>query len=141
MAGRAVFRAARIPFVLRALTALQLHYLRKDPDRLLSLMFREAPEADRAVLDSPTHRSAILQALTDSLPTPAYRNAIARYTQSWAYLLPLVTCPVTLHHGSADTWAPPAMSEALASHLPNATLNAHSGLGHYLTLYTILPDL
>ena len=136
-----MFRAARFPPVLRALTAVQLRLLRHSPDHFLALLFRNAPASEHALLASPPHRSAILQALRDSLPTPAYRSALQAYVKPWSHFLERVRCPVTLHHGSADTWAPPAMSEALAARLPDATLVTHPGLGHYATLYNVLDEL
>ena len=141
MAGRAVFRAARTPPLLRALAAVQLHLLRRSPDRFLALLFRDAPTSEHSLLSSPPHRDAILQALHDSLPTPAYRDALQAYVRPWSHLLPRVACPVTLHCGSADTWTPPAMSDALAAHLSDATRVTHPDLGHYATLYRVLDEM
>jgi len=138
MAGRAVFRAARLPLALRLLTAVQN---RLPPDRLLDLAFRDSAPADRALLDDPLTRQAILQTFRDSLPTPAYRHALQRYVRPWTPLLPQIACPVAIHHGSDDSWAPPAMSEALALRLRDATLIRHPGLGHHSTLFTVLPTL
>lgn len=140
MAGAPVFRAARRPWALRALTAAQALGFRLAPDRALAALFHTAPPADRALLSGP-HRGALLSAIRSSLGPgrPAYLAEITRYVQPWAGLLPQVTAPVTIWQGAADTWSPPAMAQAVARALPAARLQLLPGLGHYSTLIHALP--
>jgi pimeloyl-ACP methyl ester carboxylesterase len=59
------------------------------------------------------------------------------YVRDWSAILPLISPPVELWHGSLDNWAPPAMADALAAGLPNITaLHKLEGRSHYSALQT-----
>jgi len=70
-----------------------------------------------------------------------YLQALTSYVQDWTPLLKHIDCPVTLWHGTADTWAPFGMSVALKDTLSNATLNPLPDHGHYSALVSVLPNL
>ena len=66
---------------------------------------------------------------------PGYRRELAAYVAPWSDVLAQVTQPVTLWHGTDDTWAPIAMAEALAAALPQvAAVHRLAGLSHYSAL-------
>ena len=140
MAGAAVFRAARSHGRLSALTAVQSTLARMSPGLFSRLLFQGADAADRALFEAPDSAEILRTALKDGLTThkAVYLRELAAYVQPWAHHLPLLRQPVTLHHGTQDRWAPPAMAEALASTLPDATLHWHADLGHYSTLKAAL---
>ncbi|MGB8812729.1 MAG: alpha/beta hydrolase [Paracoccaceae bacterium] len=142
MAGRTVFRAARWPMVLAALTAAQAAALRFAPGAFLAALFASAPVADQQMLAEPGVRSLLLRVYRDCLYSPqAYRAEVCAYVQPWAHFLAHVTAPVTLWQGDADTWAPPAMAEALTAALPRAELVELIGMGHYSALREALPRI
>lgn len=142
MAGRMVFRAARFPLALRLLVAAQARMLRRNPERFIATLFHHAPEADHALLQDPAIRATLLQTYRDSLLTPtSYQAEILTYIRPWADALPEVTCPIRIWQGQADTWVPPAMTEALVAALPHAAYIELPGLGHYSALMAALPRI
>lgn len=142
MAGASVFRAAQTNRLDR-LTAVQGMMARTTPALLRTLMLAGAAPADRALFSDPDARRHLSALLHHSLNDhrAAYLAAVTAYVQDWSGLLRDLTCPVTLWHGTRDTWAPLAMSQALVDHMPNATLNTLPDMGHYSALAQILPAL
>ncbi|WP_425070707.1 alpha/beta hydrolase [Sagittula sp. S175] len=136
MAGAPVFRLAHSHARLNALTTVQSALARLSPGLLLKMLARDTDPADAALMADATHGPTIRAAVTEGLThnRAPYLREIAAYVAPWAKHLAHVRCPVTLHHGTADRWAPFDMAEALAAHLPDATLHRHDGLGHYTTL-------
>lgn len=65
----------------------------------------------------------------------ATHHEILGFVKPWSAILPEITVPVTLWHGTADNWSPIAMAHHLKEKLPNARpvvrLDGHS---HYSTL-------
>ena len=135
MAGAPVFRAARLGRApLAALTIAQSLALQLAPDRLIDGMFARAAPAERALLAEPAFRRAIATGLRFSLVTERanYLGAVLRYVADWTTMLSRIQCPVTIVHGDADAWAPPAMAEALAAHLSVDTMmKMLPAEGHY----------
>ncbi len=71
--------------------------------------------------------------------TEKHRREIAGYVGDWSAILPKIGHPVTLWHGDADNWAPPAMADALARLLPNgANVHRLQGRSHYTMLQAFL---
>ncbi|MCF6443513.1 alpha/beta fold hydrolase [Nereida sp. MMG025] len=138
VAGAPVFKAARSPLGLRGLHLGQSLFLRAAPNRFLAMLFQDTCSADQSF--AAGHQSQLISVLRDSLlyHGPAYRAALTAYVQDWSALLPQITAPVTLHHGTADTWAPIRMADQLMKALPNAVLHRHEGLGHYSTYKAVL---
>lgn len=140
MAGRAVFRSARhAPLLFAAMTSAQSLALRVAPGRLFDVLFGNAQGMDGKLAAQPQFRAKIIETLNECLhdDTSNYRREIAGYVRDWSGILPLISQPVELWHGTLDNWAPPSMSEALAHALPNVSaLNMLDGLSHYSTLQT-----
>lgn len=140
VAGASVFKAARHAPMLFALHQLQCLALRAAPQRFVTALFRGTCMAEQSFADH--HSPQLVQVLRDSLlgHPRLYRSALRAYVRDWSDLLETVRAPVTLHHASADTWAPERMGRQLANALPDATLHTHADLGHYTTLQAALPD-
>lgn len=136
MAGAAVFRLARSHARLSALTSVQGALARISPALLLKLLAHDTDPTDATLFADPIQAPIVRRAVTEGLTThrAVYLREIAAYVTPWARHLDHVRCPVTLHHGTADRWAPFAMAQALAARLPDATLFPHPDAGHYTTL-------
>lgn len=143
MAGAAVFRVAgRDGHHLTALTAAQAVAARCAPTLLRRAMFARAPASDRALLRDPVVRAVVSSGWRHSYGPgrAAYLAGLRAYVAGWAGLLERVRAPVTLHHGTADDWAPFAMSQAMRDALGDANLRPWDGLGHYATLANALNE-
>lgn len=136
LAGRAVFRAAHSRARLSALTTVQGSLARLSDTLLVRLMSRGVTADEAALLQSEAVRQSLRSGLTAG--RTAYLREMAAYVQPWARFLDHVRCPVTLHHGKADAWAPMDMAETLANRLSPVTFERHAGLGHYGTLQAVL---
>ena len=139
MAGQAVFRLARRPALFRAVTGVQGAIAHAAPGVLASQLIATCDPSDRKLLQG-SGKPAFIAALQQGYGTNrlAYLREVCAYVRPWANLLDQVHCPVELHHGSADLWAPAAMSDALHTALPQSSLTRHDGLGHYSTLVEVM---
>ncbi|MEL6582533.1 MAG: alpha/beta hydrolase [Pseudomonadota bacterium] len=144
MAGRAVFEAAqRGGWALRSLVLGQNLASRVGPEWLISQMFKGAQGAEVELAADPEFRGIFKQMLQRciGIERSAYKNALRAAVAPWQGLLLRVTCSVTLWHGTDDTWAPLAMSEALSAALPKTELRRLPGLGHYSALKAALTQV
>jgi pimeloyl-ACP methyl ester carboxylesterase len=133
--GKPVFRIAkRLPSLLRFVTGLQGLVVKIAPDFMLDRLFAKAEPHERRLVSEPEVRKALRAGLRNSMvnhPT-AYVQAISAYVGDWSGALQMVTSPVEIWHGEADSWAPVAMSEALVQNLTKgAQLRRIAGAGHY----------
>jgi pimeloyl-ACP methyl ester carboxylesterase len=141
-AGKAVFQLARDkPRLFSALTSAQGLMTRHAPSVLYRSLFATTAGADVELSREPQFKAEICSILAASLANGAagYRREISGYVQPWSASLSKIAAPMTLWHGTADTWSPFAMSQALQRALPNAKIEAFEGLSHYSTLRTALP--
>lgn len=145
MAGRPVFRAAQQgAIVFRIFTFLQNLTLSLAPKQLILSMFSESPLADRKLLEDPDFQTALIDGLQSSLNenSRAYRSRVCRYVKPWAEILDRIQCPVIIHHGEEDNWAPISMSHALVEAIRSPVdLVPYPKLGHYSTLHSALPSI
>lgn len=145
MAGQPVFNSAvkgRIPFSI--FTGLQRIATTIAPNKIIDAMFADSPDADRALLTDPAFTASLRAGFKSSFGKErrAYLSAILTYVQPWAEDLQKISGAVTIHHGTADNWAPFTMSEALADRLPSkVTIIPYEGLGHYSVLEAALSGL
>ncbi len=142
MAGRMVFVAAqRSSFGFTALTAMQSVLARLAPSTLYHKVFSTAAGADAALKSHALFKQVVQSIIVKTLQSGAagYQREIQAYVQQWGEVLPRVTAPVTIWHGTADNWTPITMAEALINMLPNiAAVHRMDGLSHYSTLKAYL---
>jgi len=138
MAGRPIFEMAqKTPRLLRVVTAFQGMLARFLPGLLIRTLFSKCGATERAYLGDAGFRKIVIDGLRGSLSDHprTYCAIVQRYVHDWQRDVDAVSCPVTLWHGTADTWAPLAMAEALGDRLgPNATRHWVEGGEHYSTL-------
>lgn len=143
MVGRPVFKAAKLGFIpFKIFTAIQRLGVVMAPNKIIETMFLGSPQPDLDLISNPSFKQALLQGLKLSLgiDNQAYRKAIHEFIGPWDDCLTHVKCPVTLHHGTADNWAPIAMSHALEKTITSkAELIEYDGLGHYSVLHKVMP--
>lgn len=134
MAGGPVFKIAQKSyFALRMLAWAQSRVFRIAPKKLIKALFAKAGPQDQPFADHAVIQQALQNALIEN--SNGYCDLITEYVADWSTVLSDVTCPVTIYHGTADTWSPPAMAIALQQALPNgATLNWVKNGEHYSTL-------
>ncbi|MFT4769671.1 MAG: pimeloyl-ACP methyl ester carboxylesterase [Glaciecola sp.] len=145
MAGAPVFKAARTHhYLLTALTYGQRTLAQLAPERLIKQIFATSPAADKTLLDGQEFRDSCRDGIHAALinDRKRYLATIHAYVRPWAQLIDELECPVHIYQGSADTWTPPAMAEALSHRLGDrCTLDVLDGLGHYSTLHQSLPKI
>ena len=138
MAGKPVFSLAmRRPGLLRLLTSAQGVMARLAPDLMIRALFAKAGPSEQALLAEDGFRAAMNTALRDSFGPhrQIYLAYVQNYVADWRDTLRHVACPVDIWQGTADTWTPPQMAEALRHALGDrATLHRVNGAGHYSTL-------
>jgi pimeloyl-ACP methyl ester carboxylesterase len=142
IAGYRVFRAAqKSPLMFGGLARVQALSARLAPSLLYALLFKTAKGADDALSRTKPFRTAMQVILTECFEDGGrnYCAEISAYVAQWATLPAMLHPPVTLWHGTADNWAPIAMTERLARTLPNvAAVHRLEGLSHYSTLQVAL---
>ncbi len=142
MAGRMVFETARRGgWALQALSTVQLAVLTLNWRFLQSQMLQGVSPAERSLMETPDASSALREGLRTCLGAHrhAYHRELQAFVKPWSDVVSAVTQPVEIWQGTQDTWAPPAMAQALQTHLgPRATLQSCDGLGHYSTLSAML---
>ena len=143
MVGRPVFKMAKLGIIpFKAFTAVQRLGVSVAATKVIKAMFDGSPEPDMKHLADPVFQAALVDGLQQSLgrDNKAYRQAVHTYVKPWAHLLADIKCPVTLHHGTLDNWAPIEMSHALQQAIPTKVeLISYDGLGHYSTLHAAFP--
>lgn len=138
MAGGPVFRLARDrPMAFRILTWAQGLVARGAPDLLLDQLFASASGEDAVLARSARFRHILTAAMNQSLGQGAtgYRRDLHAYVRAAGDRFAGLSAPMTLWHGSADTWAPSGMSQALAAQRPTRRqVRLLPGQSHYSTL-------
>ena len=145
MAGRPVFKAAQSGDILfRAFTAIQRIGVSFAPEKVIDTMFMESPNADKDLLSIPWFKNSLKNGLKYSLGQDrrTYHKAVRNFVKPWAHFLDDVKCPVTLHHGTLDNWAPIEMSHLLKQKIATKVeLITYERLGHYSTLHQAIPGV
>ena len=138
MAGKPVFdMALKHPRRLKTLTWAQGLLARVAPNLLINALFAKCGPTEKDLLKKPAFLRALAQGFTNCFVhhRASYLAFIQSYVEDWSAVLPLVRCPVTLWHGTSDTWSPPAMSQTLTDLFGHrATFHGVPAAEHYSTL-------
>lgn len=144
MAGAPVFEMARDnPRRLALTTAAQGLAARLAPGLLIKALFAKCGPQEKTLMGDEQFKFLLKRALDNSYcKNPAqYRRMLTAYVSDWSDSLEKIQCPVDLWHGSADSWAPIAMSEALKTAIPGpVVLHEIEGGEHYSTLAKFYAD-
>ncbi len=143
MAGKPIFEAAKTDR-LGMLVSGQAMLAKVAPGQVIKAMFSSASKADKDLLSQPGMKTMLKHGLRYCLNThqSAYKNELRAFVAPWAETLKRVRCPVTIWHGTDDTWAPLGLSEALKDALgKEASLKTLDGLSHYSALKAALPKI
>jgi pimeloyl-ACP methyl ester carboxylesterase len=140
--GGPLFKLARSGSPLFGfVVGLQKLMARLAPSLLYSFLFAKSQGGDATLARNPAFKRAVKEILISSLGkgSAGYAREMRLVTKPWAEIVPQITVPTTLWHGSADNWSPPAMADYLASHLPNITADHRiEGGSHYSVLQRAL---
>jgi pimeloyl-ACP methyl ester carboxylesterase len=95
---------------------------------------RAAAEAYARATPPEDLRSWVSEYMDGSRAIDAVRADISSLSRGWPFDVRSLQTPVELWHGTADGAVPIGYAEALARTLPNATLHALEGEGHFVFL-------
>ena len=142
MAGGPVFAMARDhPRRFAALVRMQHWLARLAPALLVRLLFASASGGDVALARDPGFRARLAAMLRGCFAGNGYAREITAYVRDAPPSLAALHCEVRLWHGTADSWSPPAMAEALVAALPpGAAIRWFDGLSHYSTLRAVIRE-
>jgi pimeloyl-ACP methyl ester carboxylesterase len=144
MAGKPLFSIAQtLPGLLPLVMAAQRGLVRLAPGLAYKMLYANALGMDRALADDPVFKARIIRVLKQcySAGAQGLTREIRAYVQPWGDILPQITAPTTIWHGTQDNWAPFAMADYLSSKLPSSTLNRIEGASHYSTLRDALSQI
>jgi pimeloyl-ACP methyl ester carboxylesterase len=132
-----LFLGQYAPWLLRRMMNGYASMLAKNPDRLVDAMYKQMPPADRAILEAPAGRKALIRDLHEAYRQGAgghfVDSALAMTSRDWGFNLKEIKVPVHLWHGEHDTLVSPNMARYLAAEIPECTANHVAGAGHVLT--------
>ncbi len=126
----------RAPRLLAKLIELNAASFGRDAEGYMRSLVQHMPAPDRALLDQPSVRAAILAEIAE-----AYRQGpggqlvdarLALTTRTWDIALADVRVPVRLWQGELDRLSTPSMAAALARELPDVRLTLIPGAGHLI---------
>jgi pimeloyl-ACP methyl ester carboxylesterase len=103
------------------------------PQWIYQMMLRFAPRPDRAILNRPPVRAAIIASLKEAIRQGAggVLQELALYTRPWEFDLAEITIPVQLWHGTEDDTVPLLHSQSLADSLPQSEIHLIEAEGHF----------
>jgi len=135
--NRAMFRiATTYPRLGRLVTRIIGASWAASPRLCLGWFRAFVPPVDRRLLNRPDVHTLMLQNLRCAFERSS-RGAVEDFsalTAPWGFDLTAIRCPVTIWHGLADTYVPPAMGTYLAATIPGATLREFPDEGHLLII-------
>jgi pimeloyl-ACP methyl ester carboxylesterase len=128
--------AARAPAVLTPLFFAQVSVMRHWPERALSAVKRQMPEADLAVLERPDVRAVFVEDARRASATAAQAAAqdFVLFVRDWGFRLQDIQVPAHVWHGDADKNVPFAQGEFVARRIPGAEFHPCPGEGHLLAV-------
>jgi pimeloyl-ACP methyl ester carboxylesterase len=127
--------AARAPFVLSPLFALQEVVMRRWPDAALRQASRVFAEPDVKLLERPDIRAIFMSDLRQpSSAAQATTQDLVLFGRDWGFRLEEISVPVHVWHGDADKNVPFAHGKAMARRIPGASFHECPGEGHLLVV-------
>jgi pimeloyl-ACP methyl ester carboxylesterase len=128
--------AGHAPAVLTPLFFAQVSVMRHWPERALSAVKRQMPEADLAVLERPDVHAVFVEDARRASATAAQAAAqdFVLFVRDWGFRLQDIQVPVHVWHGDADKNVPFAQGEFVARRIPGAEFNPCRGEGHLLAV-------
>ena len=101
-------------------------------DPAIRLYARFSPDGDRGLLNHPEFKEVFVGDLTrrGHRQFSAVLADLVLFARPWGFALSEVTVPVHWWHGTDDNLVPFADGEAMAAHLPDATVHSIVGGGH-----------
>jgi pimeloyl-ACP methyl ester carboxylesterase len=132
---RVARRAAdHAPWMIRLAMWRWARAQRSDPERHLDDAIEGMVEADRAVLEDPELRAVMIANATELYRqggSGLYDEALVM-ARPWGFMLPGVTVPIRIWHGTDDTAVPVGMGEYLHLAIPASQATFYAGEGHHL---------
>jgi len=98
----------------------------------LRLLSGSLSDADRRALEDPDVQRLMAENTREAFQSGfrgAARDSYLRY-RDWGFDIADIGCPVAVHHGTDDRFAPYPFGEYLTERIPGATLHTYSGSGH-----------
>lgn len=144
MAGKPIFEAAmKSGGALGRIASAQRALARISKGSVIKAMFKGAAKADLDLLSDAEMQAMLRDGLQKSLieAPEAYKSELRAFVAPWADTLARVQCPVTVWHGTEDTWAPFGLSEALVRKLRDAKLTPLKDLSHYSGLRAAMDQI
>ncbi len=126
--------AARAPFVLYPVFALQEFVMRRWPDAALRGASRIFAEPDAKLLERPDVRAAFMSDLRQSSAVQATTQDLVLFGRDWGFRLEDISVPVDVWHGDVDKNVPFAHGKAMAERIPGASFHECPGEGHLLVV-------
>ena len=108
--------------------------LDRRPDSFVAEFEKEASEPDRAALEAPEFREALIATSREALRAGARGlvHDVAIQARPWGFRLEELSLPVRLWHGDRDEIVPPHHSRHAAQAIPDAELHTYPDEGHLL---------
>jgi pimeloyl-ACP methyl ester carboxylesterase len=131
---RGAFAAPRL---LAAIFGAGMRLAPRNPKRGLAYMRRTVPECDVAVIDRPEVTESLLAMIAKPMSRTAARAAVQDVQlegRPWGFPLGDIAIPVHVWHGDADRNVPFANGEYQSRQIPDATMHALPGEGHWIAL-------
>lgn len=135
--GKFMWLARYAPWALRAVYALLVPRLRRDPERVYRLLASGASESDLRALAQPASRQMAIASVLEAFRS-GYRGEVrevAIATRPWGLRFEEIALAVRLWDGDQNRLVPPSHAQYLAYALPNAQLRILSG-----GAYTVIVD-
>jgi pimeloyl-ACP methyl ester carboxylesterase len=128
--------ARRAPWLAHAIFGFTALALRWFPDHVFGRVSSSTPPCDRAVLDRPDVKQAIVGSFREALRNGgdgvAYEMTL--FTRPWGFQLKDVRRRVDLWQGTEDVNVPASMTQDLATQLPDCHAHILQGEGHFSLL-------
>jgi pimeloyl-ACP methyl ester carboxylesterase len=116
--------------------------IRANPERLLLRLWTDLPDFDRRIIADARIRTMLVRCYAEALRVSAagWIDDVVALCRPWGFDPAMVTVPVLLWHGNADTFTPVSHAIWLAETIPNTTVIVHPSAAHFGAL-DALPDI